>query len=212
MLEEDLRKRVAENLTHYRKLSGLTQGQLAEVLNYSDKSVSKWERGEGLPDLVVMMKLAEIYNITLNDFVAEKPKKRIPDTRHQKILITLLSVGIVWLVAVTLFVILPLIFTDFKRAYLFYIYAVPVTAIVVLVFSSVWGNRNVWFASTSVLCWGVIVSIYVTLIKYNIWTLFLIGIPMQALIVMWFFFRNVFFKTRIKTNPPIEKEEEKEEE
>lgn len=207
MLEEDLRKRVAENLTHYRKLSGLTQGQLAEALNYSDKSVSKWERGEGLPDLVVMMKLAGIYNISLNDLVADKPKKRIPDMRRQKILITLLSVGVVWLVAVTLFVLLPLIFPDFKRAYLFYIYAIPVTAIVVLVFSSVWGNRIVWFASTTVLCWGIILSVYITFIEQNIWTLFLIGIPMQALIIMWFFFRSVFVRVRDRLNKLGEKEE-----
>lgn len=209
MHEEELRKRVAENLAHYRKLSGLTQGQLAEILNYSDKSISKWERGEGLPDLVVMTKLAEVFNITLNDLIAEKPKKHIPGTRRQKILITLLSVGIVWLVAVSLFVFVPIIFPSFNRAYLFYIYAIPVTAIVVLVFSSVWGNRNVWFASTTVLCWGIILSVYISLIKYNLWTLFLIGIPMQALIIMWFFFRSVFFRVRDSINKLGEKEEDK---
>lgn len=208
MTEEELKKRIAENLIHYRKLAGLTQGQLAEILNYSDKSVSKWERAEGLPDIIVMSKLAEIYNVTLNDLVAEKPKKHIPNLRNQKILITLLSVGIVWLVAVTLFVLLPFIFEGFSRGWLIYIYAIPITAVVVLIFSSVWGNRIVWCISTSVLCWGFLVAIYLTFIDMNIWTVYLIGIPLQALVVMWFFFRNVFVKVRDRLNIPSKEPED----
>ena len=56
-----LRKTIAENLVYYRRHKGLTQAALAETLNYSDKSVSKWERGEGLPDITVLYLLAEFY-------------------------------------------------------------------------------------------------------------------------------------------------------
>ena len=96
--EEKLREYFARNLAHYRKALGLTQIELAERLNYSDKSVSKWERGDGLPDLAVTAQIAEIFGLTVNDMIAEKPKRRLMTTRN-KIIITLLSMGVAWLVA-----------------------------------------------------------------------------------------------------------------
>ena len=65
--EEQLKKNFAARLAGYRRLAGLTQLELAEKLNYSDKSISKWERGEGLPDLYVVSQLADLFNITVND-------------------------------------------------------------------------------------------------------------------------------------------------
>ncbi|MBR2054127.1 MAG: helix-turn-helix transcriptional regulator, partial [Clostridia bacterium] len=70
MQEETLRQSIARNLTFYRKLAGHTQAELAEQLNYSDKSVSKWERGEGVPDIYVLQQIAELYRITVNDLIS----------------------------------------------------------------------------------------------------------------------------------------------
>ena len=81
--EEMLRKNFARNLTHYRKALGLTQIELAERLNYSDKSISKWERGDGLPDLTVTMQIAEIFGLTVNDLLADKPRRRLMTTRNK---------------------------------------------------------------------------------------------------------------------------------
>ena len=54
MDEQKFKNTVAENIAHYRKAAGLTQGALAAKINYTDKSVSKWERGDGLPDVFVI--------------------------------------------------------------------------------------------------------------------------------------------------------------
>ena len=51
---DDLKLTVARDLADCRRAAGLTQLQLAEKLNYSDKAVSKWERGESLPDVAVL--------------------------------------------------------------------------------------------------------------------------------------------------------------
>ena len=51
---EDLKQIFAENLSALRKKKGWTQMELAERLHYSDKAVSKWERGESLPDVVIL--------------------------------------------------------------------------------------------------------------------------------------------------------------
>ena len=57
---------VADNITALRTAKKLTQSQLAEMLNYSDKSVSKWERGDSVPDVFVLKKIADIFGVTVD--------------------------------------------------------------------------------------------------------------------------------------------------
>ena len=61
--EEQIKENIAKNLIKYRKAHNLTQIQLAEKLNYSDKSISKWERQESIPDLVILSNIAKLYGI-----------------------------------------------------------------------------------------------------------------------------------------------------
>ena len=68
---ENIEKIFSKNLTKYRTLMGLKQSELAKKINYSDKSISKWERGEGLPDLKATSKLCEIFGITIDDMLKE---------------------------------------------------------------------------------------------------------------------------------------------
>ena len=68
---EELKKIIAKNLVTYRKQAHLTQAELAEKLGYSDKNVSKWERAEGVPDVLVLHQLAELYGVTVNDFFVD---------------------------------------------------------------------------------------------------------------------------------------------
>lgn len=71
MTEQEFRKRLAENLVKYRKLNGLTQQELAECLSYSDKSVSKWERAEGVPDVFVLLRIAQVYGVGVSELIGE---------------------------------------------------------------------------------------------------------------------------------------------
>ena len=66
--KKSLEQIVADNLVYYRKAAGLTQLEVAEKFNYSDKSISKWERAEGLPDIMVLKALADFYDIRIDDF------------------------------------------------------------------------------------------------------------------------------------------------
>ena len=91
---EDLKEIIAKNLTQLRTHAQLTQIQLAEKLNYSDKAVSKWERGEAIPDLRVLIQLAKLYNISVDDIIspsAEKIVKPKMNVKKKRVLITLLS-------------------------------------------------------------------------------------------------------------------------
>ena len=112
LTEEQLKSNIAKNITELRKASELTQAQLAEKLNYSDKSVSKWERGDGVPDVVVLQKIADLFGVTLNDLVSEnKPKlpRKLPYLTN-RIMIPLLSVGLTFLVASIVFFVLQIAF------------------------------------------------------------------------------------------------------
>ena len=191
---ENLKIKIKENLVKYRKEAGLTQLQLAQKLGYSDKTISKWEREEGVPDIYILKQIADLYGVTVNDIIGEsKPEKKenkfnLPKiTRRNKIIISLLAAGLVWALATTLSVILDLSIPDIsKQIKNIYIYAIPASCIVLIVFNSIWGKRIFNFFLISALIWTFTLSLYVSLPISNIAKLFLIPIPLQALTALWY--------------------------
>lgn len=154
---------IAKNLTELRKQAKLTQQELAEKLNYTDKAVSKWERGEALPDIIVLKQLADMYGVKVDDFLYEHTQPVTPQTPVYKkrkianrLLVALLSAGLVWLVATVIVVFTLLFIPKFTEIFLAYLVAVPVTAIVLLVFNVMWGKRYVSAILVSVLVWVVV--------------------------------------------------------
>ena len=192
---------VARNLADLRIKSGLTQLQRAEKLNYSDKAVSKWERAESLPDLEVLIKVAEIYDVDLNYLVSPthdarystSPKERQKRARRNYYFITAMSILLVWLIASLVFVVLVGIF-DYKPVFvLSFLYAVPISCIVLLVLNSVWfgGRKN--FYIISVLMWSCLGTIVATIHAFTgrFFPLVLIlGIPGQIIIALWCLLNN----------------------
>ncbi len=220
MDDEMLKLRIGANIAAHRKRAGLTQAGLAEKLNYSDKAVSKWERGESVPDVLTLMQLASLFHITVNDLlldpnelpgnpgklekamtqVSEKALKR----KANKNVILALSSTLVWFVALLAFVILSSF--DFLEKYscLLFFYAIPANAIVLLSLRSAWHDFRWNKALISIIVWGSLLSIYVTLqilLRYNFWKIFLLGIPGQLAIFLWFrMFRPVKEKEEASIN------------
>ena len=188
---EEVTKTIATNIAAYRKASSLTQAELADKLGYSDKSVSKWEQGNGLPDATNLVNMAEIFGCTVNDLVEPhvgpiKPQKKKWLDFTNKNLIILLAFGASWVVAVLVFVILKLVIPDMPRTWLAFVYAVPVSAITVLVLSCVWHFRVLRFISVTATIWSVLLCLYLSFLPQNYWMIFLIGIPSQILTVIAF--------------------------
>ena len=193
---DEIKQNVAKNIAANRKKLNMTQLQLAEKLNYSDKAVSKWERGEAVPDIYIMKELADMFGITIDELIGSKepappvPKeKKPPLSRKNKVIITLLSAGLVWLVASIVFVALIWAGTDL-RSWLAFIYAIPATAIVLIVFSSLWGNKIFTATFVSALIWTVALAVLLTFSLTNIWLIFVIGIPLQVLTILWFLLKR----------------------
>jgi transcriptional regulator with XRE-family HTH domain len=194
MNETEFKRIVADNIAFYRKQMGLTQLQLAEKLNYSDKAISKWERGESLPEAYVLHALASFFGVTLNDFLTVGRKPRTPLTIKTRILISILSAGIVWLVATVIFVLTNLIEPNIDfDIWLVFIYAIPLSSIVLLVFSLLWGNNRLSFAFVTALSVGLTLSIFLSLFKFYppIWYIFIALVPIEILALFWFIFRKI---------------------
>ena len=192
---DDLKQIVAANITDLRKKNNITQAELAQRLNYTDKAVSKWERGESLPDVAVLKQIADIFSVKIDylvtaehtDKTLEIPRKGSRRLRNRR-LIAAMSVVLVWLVATLLFVNIQLVLPDLVHQWLAFVFAVPVTCIVWLVFNAVWFDKKRNFFIISLLVWSILACIYLCLlclVQYNAWLLFVIGIPAQIIIFLW---------------------------
>lgn len=200
---EKLRMYIGSNIALYRKRAGLTQAALAEKLNYSDKAVSKWERGESVPDVMTLVQLANQFDITVNDLlldpnelpgnpgslekamvqVSEKALRR----KANKNVILALSSILCWFVALFIFVVVSSF--DIANSWLAFFYAIPANAIVLLSLRSAWRDFRWNKALISIIMWGSILSMHMTmlmLLSFNMWKLYLLGIPGQLAIWLWF--------------------------
>lgn len=189
---EDLKITVAKNIVELRKKCNMTQLELANRLNYSDKAVSKWERGESLPDIATLKTIADLFEVTVDYLLQEEHLSETTVTRQYTKrqnrnhgIITAMSSMLVWLIATFVFVNIDLVSEHFHRHWLIFIYAVPATAIVLLVFNSIWGRRKLNFLIISIEVWSLLVAIYLTALPYNLWLIFFIGIPAQIIICLW---------------------------
>lgn len=198
---EDIKPVVAKNISDLRNASGMTQIDLAERLNYSDKSVSKWERGESLPDVSVLMEIANLFDVSLDYLVSEEHPIRETEARdlaetnesdkrsHKNHgFITGMSVLLVWLVAALAFVICDIISTIRNAHFLAFTYAVPASMIVWLVFNSIWFNTRRNFIIISLLMWSTLASLclsFTIIGSINIWLVMILGVFGQAIILLW---------------------------
>ena len=188
---------LAKNLVYYRKASGLTQLELAEKFNYSDKSISKWERGEGFPDVFVLKSLADFYGITVDDFYLEEHKKIAVKSsqRRKQIYIRLLSIAIAVLVTfLTFFLLNTLLDKEVAfKSWLVFIYGLLAVSITWLVWEFIYHKRFNRMLATSAVIWTSALSIYLTFLvvmSLNLYLIFVVAIPLQVLEIIWFLFRN----------------------
>ncbi len=196
-MEEDvLAVTIGKNIMRLRRMANMTQLELAEKINYSDKSVSKWEQGNGIPDVRILVQLADLFNVSVDDLVREHAETPVMPKKTRllrRIIINVLAVGLCWLVAVVCFVFIGIGAPSLEEKWLAFLYAVPASAIVTLVFSCIWHYRWVRILSITVLIWTVLACIHLTALACGVDDrviplayLYLIGVPLQILAVLFF--------------------------
>ena len=176
---EDIKKIIGKNISNLRKANKLTQSEFASKLNYSDKAISKWENGDSLPDIEVLNNVAKFFGVTLDYLVTEeieqtKQKYKLPkENLSNKLIITLLAVLVVWALATVIYVYFMEL-TDIESPWLVFVYAVPISSIVMIIFNGIWGKRIYTFYIISMLVWSSLVCFYLSLSEYNPWLIFII--------------------------------------
>ncbi len=219
---ETYTKRIGAAICALRVKNGMTQSELAEKINYSDKAISKWERGESLPDAIVLKEISDLFGVGVDClfegeeavYFPVKPEltKKSNDEftlfgipfhmSKAHLAITLLSVIAVWFVAVCAFVFLKLIIPGIgDNVWLSYVAAIPVSCIVMVVFNSIWGSKLVNKIWISLLIWTSLVFIFLlvlTVWNRNIWLIFLLGIPAEAAIPIWHWLEWMLRKNKQK--------------
>ena len=186
---EDLKVITASNIINLRTAKGMTQAELGELLNYSDKSVSKWERAEAVPDAYVLKKMSGIFGVSVDYLLNshdswERPESFKKEERnfHSNIITILVIFGI-WTLAFLIYIIGWLLEANW---WLLFIYAVPVSLITFLVLNSVWeqgkNNRHIIYALVA----SVFITVYLTFRSYNPWQILLLLVPAEFLVFLSF--------------------------
>jgi len=189
---DELKNVIASNISSLRKKNGMTQAELAEKLCYSDKAVSKWERGESIPDVIVLKQVADLFSVTVDYLLAEHADgENVPGpvdrTNRNKALISAISAGSVLLFATALFIILSIAGISLPVGnWMIFIYALPVFLTVLLVFASLWGTKRARALTVSLLTWSLILCVCLTVRTPKIWLTAIIGAPAQIIILLAF--------------------------
>ena len=180
---------IASNLIRLRLAAGMTQAEVGEKLNYSDKTISKWERGEVTTDVFVLMEIAALFDVSVDylikphaeiePIVYNKPQEPHYNTRA----ITAIAVLGVWTLAFLVFLVL---WWSGYVMWLLPVFAVPVSLVVLLVLQSVFhkghGNRFI-IAAIAV---SLVTALYLTFLQNNPWQIFLLLIPISAIVFLSF--------------------------
>lgn len=187
MSEQEIKQNFAKNLMLLRKSRKLTQAGLAEKINYSDKSVSKWERGDVLPDIVTFRMIADFFGITVDELIGNETPAKVTKTGN-RIIITLIScIGVLLCALIAERVLSAIDITE--NVWIAYIYTLPVMSIICIVFSSIWFSVTAREVSVSVLVWTLGLSLYLSVLLFanrNLWFIFVVCAVSQLIVMLWF--------------------------
>lgn len=192
---KEIKEIISNNLISLRKSHNLTQNELAEKLSYSDNMVSRWERGEITPSIETLQKISEFYNVSLSSLLEEKNIETITNEDKQaerinnmkKFSLTLSLLTTVWFAITIAFVYANAVFH--KNVWLLFVAGAPLSCIVLLLYNGTWNKYIYRFVVSTVLLWSTLAFIYLYFLQYNLFLIFIIGIPVQLSLVIWAFIK-----------------------
>ena len=184
----ELKLVTASNLIKLRTGAGMTQAELGAALNYSDKTISKWERGEAIPDAYVLTQIAEIFGVTVDDLLSSHDKWEpapdtdgVPEKSYSVSMILAVAVLGVWTLALTAFVALWLV--GVIRWQIFAV-ALPVSVLTYLVLICVFGRKRHLQYVIALFVLSVFVAVYLLFVDANPWQIFLVCALAEVLVFL----------------------------
>ena len=188
---EELKLVAAGNLINLRTAAGLTQAELGAKLNYSDKSISKWERGEAIPDAYVLTQMAELFGVTVDYILSShtdwEPLKTPEDPKRDVVYSTSVIIAIavlgVWTLALTAFVALWL---GGMVRWKIFVAAFPVSVLTLLVLLCIFKRTRYLKYVVALFVLSLFAAAYLLFINHNPWQIFLILVMAEVLVFLSF--------------------------
>ena len=187
---EELKLITARNIINLRTQAGMTQAELGSKLNYSDKTISKWERAEAIPDAFVLKQMGELFGVSVDNLLSShdewKPiPTEEPETEQVSYstgrIIAIAVIG-VWTLALTAFVALWLVGLIVWQVFAA---ALPISILVYMVLICVFHRKRYLQHVIAVFVLSLFVAGFLLCYpRYHPWQLFLIVIPAEIIVYL----------------------------
>ena len=187
---EDIKVNVASNLLKLRAAANMTQMELGQKINYTDKAVSKWERAESLPDVSVLKSIADLFGVTVDYLITSHDEWEQAPVKTKELHFR--PNAVISIVAISIFSVATLLFIIFwlleSIYWQIFIYALPLVLLTALILNSVWnkGKDNFYIVSAVVI--SIIGAVYCGFLQAgsNSWQLLLLSIPAELIVILSF--------------------------
>lgn len=207
---KDVSEAVGQNIANLRKARKLTQGQLAERFNYTDKAISKWEHGDVCPDVNTLQELADFFGVTMDymthhhteESVIEEHSKDPSAVRRNRLINTALVSVFFWTLAAVVFSAALVLSKDtpikdmfglgdnskYLYASIGFVWALPFTSYTVFYYNWRWGKYTRRTPLSLVALWATVIAIYATVSMsvekgWELWFILFLGIPLTVVFI-----------------------------
>ena len=193
LTNEELTVTFASNLVRLRQHAGMKQSDLAAKLNYSDKSISKWERAEALPDVIVIKKIADIFSVSVDFLLTSHDEWSAPKiNKANKEFNTWMIIGVAMFGIITFTCLLFVIFWMRGKLYWEILLAsIPVALITLLVLNTLWNDQKNNVYIVMALVFGIFILMYYLLRQYTPWQLLFVLIPSEVVVYLSFQIKRI---------------------
>jgi len=188
---ESLKEIVLKNIINLRKANNLTQLELAKKINYSDKAISRWEKGEVLPDVETIQTLSIVFNVPMSAILEsqdENKKIKLTKPTKQDILSQVFIICEIWTIISVIYAYLNI--SKGMNLWQLFTWGIPATALILLVLSNKRKNNILSFIYGTILVWSAITCLFLQMLTSSPWYIFLLGIPVQGMLIVRYLFNH----------------------
>lgn len=196
-MEKSIRDIIASNISGLRKAAKMTQAELADKLFYTDKAVSKWERGESLPDAEMLYQIANIFNVEIQYLFQQHDYIKLSDEEKMIIDKKRVFYKVVYILTVIIIAFTMLLSILSSFAYLLEVktlhialFFIPLIPLSMLIFNMIAGRKKFNKTLISLVVWTIGESFYVYFYKFHVTYIYAICLVIQIGIILWPRFNN----------------------
>ncbi len=198
----ELKLITASNIINLRTGHGMTQAELGAKLNYSDKTISKWERGEAIPDAWVLTQIAELFGVTVDDLLSSHTKWEPPPDESVGPDFVYSTDRIIALVMVAIFTLSLTVFVTLWMLHILewrvFLAGLSIALLTYMILDIVLKKGRHLQHILALFVLSLFVLAYFFLPKSNPWQLFLLAAPAEVLVYLGCNIKKPVIRNKLK--------------